>query len=1391
MKRIICLALVFAILLQAALPAVDLSAEEGAGGSPAGYHFSDGVVGSDVTGKITIKKVDLWTGYNQIYIDGALVSEENNLIGHWDEVTFYYEWVITPQNMIGINPKDYFTIPSPSLEKFMGKGTVIDEEYDIKGDNDSIIGKFKIDPTGKIIAKLGDAIQNSSEIKKGYFKVTLSLISKEFNARVDVANTEQAPKGVIVFEHYKPNVQPLDTEPMEPEEDISKEAFKEIFEKSTTEKIPALQWEISVNKEQQRSFINTGNFVEKKKVWVEDEFLLNDAFYLYDKKLEILPRMYALDENGIMTTAVALWNDSITGTVHIANDGESYEDFKARIRPKMKPYDAAVYPSREQAERDRANLARFQAAGNQTEIDKIFHNHANKLRVLVFLGDLTKDREYYRDSILNFGEVKGYLDSLLNDDQSISPQRYQWMLKKYTTWDETKSDADNLQTAKLRPVLFYSIHFMTTHPIQGVVSNKAKLQSENSAEIDFLAQASSVRAEGGASLSELTRIIINKKWVGKQGENDITFTITGDDTHAVVSDPSDPAGKKLMLQPKEPSKYTVVLRPGESNVLIPKAQANKEVIRDSNPTEKDVVPIVYTLKEEMTAADRAAYESKIQKKGNIFEVTNTNKEKIRLTIHKKWFENKLPRNHNGSVNVSIYDKRDTERKYPVKVNDKVSLPVVFNQNTQVGTLEVELPKYHTGDKFDINVPVEYVVAEAEDNAYSPDPKVEYGGTIDHPVITLTNSPNTEFIIKKVWQTTSGKPKPFAVINIKKGNKVEKVFRTNQDKQESFFLPLYDKNGIKNVYTVEEEALEGYSSHKEENITEGIQSYQFTNRDLQNLKITKIWKNGTVVAGRPVNLTLVYGKGNAPAFDEEYMDINTSITATYNNGREVAAPRENTGGKVKFTLPGDSVDGVLTIKGLPYADKLGTPLFFSVREDKVPGFLSYIAPKGTKHQEKTLYNLASKTLTLRKQWVMSDQSKKTDVELWLSNNGVAFSSDIAQLIRKENPNVAVEANKIKVTIPKETEVLTLTVPAFDLTGHAILYKAEEEQLPGFYPPQYDDTQADTIIVKNISNEITSIKVKKVWRHPVGSAEKNVTIALRPVQNPEKSVMLPKAGLTGDARWEHTFTGLPKYDKVSGEVISYTVEETGKPDGYNVSDGREADKLLVINTIEGNIGITLTKKWLGEVKANNVTVGVFQNGANTAFLRAVLSPKATDTDPKIWTDNITFANLPQYDGNGAPYLYEVKELFIGTIPVVDDETADYKAIVKMVGNSAEIINYNKEKVEVPFTKIWVGKPAAQVVFHLKEDGNPTTKSVILTAADVVAATLTDEFENMVSWAGKFHDLPKFSEADGHEIVYTVEEETIAGYHSTRQGNTFTNTYIPPLEPFIPVAEKPAPP
>jgi len=325
--------------------------------------------------------------------------------------------------------------------------------------------------------------------------------------------------------------------------------------------------------------------------------------------------------------------------------------------------------------------------------------------------------------------------------------------------------------------------------------------------------------------------------------------------------------------------------------------------------------------------------------------------------------------------------------------------------------------------------------------------------------------------------------------------------------------------------------------------------------------------------------------------------------------------------------------------------------------------------------------------------------------------------------------------------KETVTLTATdnwthtftnLDKYANDGHEIVYTVDETPVAG-YTKDISGTAATGFTIKNTNTETINIPVTKTW---VGTAGTSATIKLL-ADGAEKETVT----LTAADNWTHTFSNLPKFDTTDGHEIVYTVDEVDVPNYTKGISGTAATGFTVTNTITGKVSVPVTKVWVGP-QASSAKVTLFADG--------VEKDSVTLNAANGWAH--TFTNLDKYN-NGTEIVYTVTE----------EPIANYDSVV--TGDAAtgfKVTNTNTEKTSVDVTKTWVGTPAASVTIKLFADGIEK-ETVTLTAAD--------------NWTHTFTNLDKYA-ADGHEIVYTVDETPVTDYIKAISGDaangfTITNT------------------
>ncbi|MBJ8009776.1 Cna B-type domain-containing protein, partial [Bacillus cereus] len=283
----------------------------------------------------------------------------------------------------------------------------------------------------------------------------------------------------------------------------------------------------------------------------------------------------------------------------------------------------------------------------------------------------------------------------------------------------------------------------------------------------------------------------------------------------------------------------------------------------------------------------------------------------------------------------------------------------------------------------------------------------------------------------------------------------------------------------------------------------------------------------------------------------------------------------------------------------------------------------------------------------------------------------------------------------------------------------------------------DATAQKGVKLMIPNKVktTSISGTKTWNDN-NATDRPSTIQVDLLKNGD---VIQTQDVTAANNWNYTFADLPAYDN-DGNAYTYTVKEhpvTGyksEVNGYNITNTKDAK-----TTVAG------TKTWNDNNATDRPTtiqVDLLKNGD-------VIQTQDV-TAANNW--NYTFADLAQYDANGVPYTYTVKE----------HPVTGYKSEV----NGYNITNTKDAKTTVAGTKTWndnnaTDRPSSIQVELLQNDNLIQTQEV--TAAN--------------NWNYTFADLAKY-DANGVTYTYTVKEKPVAGYKLEVNGYNITNTKVAKL-------------
>ena len=255
---------------------------------------------------------------------------------------------------------------------------------------------------------------------------------------------------------------------------------------------------------------------------------------------------------------------------------------------------------------------------------------------------------------------------------------------------------------------------------------------------------------------------------------------------------------------------------------------------------------------------------------------------------------------------------------------------------------------------------------------------------------------------------------------------------------------------------------------------------------------------------------------------------------------------------------------------------------------------------------------------------------------------------------------------------------------------------------------------------------------------------------------------------DAVWQFHATGLPKYQKGTNTLATYTIAETPIP-GYVASS---IEPIAGTSDTDGNLSgfdwtntlqiitISGTKHWSDQEN-------IFLTRPDEVLLTVYADGTAIDPQPEIdWTKTgdawtYTINRMPRYQiGSEEAIVYSIRET-----PSPDYVLADSDPVygsIDSLGNITEADFVNELiTVSVSGTKYWedqgnryANRPD-DVTLTLLADG------AILTVAPL---PIWDKLSDVDAWTYSFDQLPRYRVGTATPVVYSVRETQADGYAAT---------------------------
>ncbi len=568
----------------------------------------------------------------------------------------------------------------------------------------------------------------------------------------------------------------------------------------------------------------------------------------------------------------------------------------------------------------------------------------------------------------------------------------------------------------------------------------------------------------------------------------------------------------------------------------------------------------------------------------------------------------------------------------------------------------------------------------------------------------------KFLISKIWNDNNNKlgkrPNSIDVVLKQNGIDYKNINITNEYWEYGpFYVPVYDSNGNKIEYTIEEKTVPYYeevnyeyieNSKKTRSIYNG-DTYKITNTLSynENITISKKWVDGNNKNNvRPSKVEVIIYQN-----DKEYKTIELS-GSTDEWTTQVSVPKyDNNQEEYQYTIKEKTIE----------------------LENEEYNYVSSV--DGLK-----ITNTLNKKLTIKKKWQDNSnayQTRPPTINIKLLQNNIEYKELTLQGTGNEWTS-------------------DVTVPLYNDSNENYTYTLKEAT-----PSEYKVTYNGFTITNTLSKESTII-INKEWidnSNKYNTRSDSIEVLLKQNGNDYK-----KISITSKDDWTTNEINVPKYDE-NGMKYQYSLEET-KINAYDIveyeynrepasfTDGTSNEQpefYRIINTLSHNENITITKKWLdgnneNNVRPSKVEVIIYQNDKEYQTLEL-----SGSTDE--WTTQVS---VPKYDNNQEEYQYTIKEKTFN----LANEDYNYASSV----DGLTITNVLNKKITI--NKIWIDNENAyltrpdNIEIELLQN-NLKYKELIL------EGTNNEWITNVI--------VPLYNNTN-ERYNYTIKENDVSGYKTT---------------------------
>ena len=550
-------------------------------------------------------------------------------------------------------------------------------------------------------------------------------------------------------------------------------------------------------------------------------------------------------------------------------------------------------------------------------------------------------------------------------------------------------------------------------------------------------------------------------------------------------------GAKITLQKQDSGSWTD-FRSGTTSetgqVKFTKLPAGKyRFVETEAPTGYDKDDLTFTDKDGNALASGEFEVKADDTEGHILIAKNgASKETTEVGVTKAWVGPKV-----ASVTVHLLaDGVDTGKTLTLN-----------EANHWTGTF-TNLFKYDQTDTHEITYTVKEDAVPNYDSATTGDAA---GGF----TITNTNTEKVSVPVEKKWDdgdNQDGKrPSSVTVHLLADGVDTGKTVTLNQANswKDGFAdLPKYKDDGTEIVYTVKEDAVEGYTSTTADVAGTKTITNKYTPATAE-VKVTKAW-----VGPKAASVTV-----------------------------HLLADGTDTGKTLTLDAAGNWVG---SFADLAKYNADGAEIAYTVKEDALPNYNSQTTGDAAGGFTITNVNTEKVTVPVEKKWDDADNQdgkRPVSVTVHLLADGV----DTGQMLTLD------VTNSWKDTFAN--------LPKYTPLGAEITYTVSEDAVDGYTFAIAGDAATGLTVTNTHTPATTEVKVTKTW---VGEKGSSVTVhLLADGVDTGKTLTLDAAG-----NWTGSFTDLPKYK--DGAEIAYTVKEDAVEGYTSEVTGDAATGFTVTNT-----------------------------------------------------------------------------------------------------------------------------------------------------------------------------------------------------------------------------------